>query len=817
MYFLQLFGGASLQTAGQPLHGAVAQRRRLALLALLAVPEPRPIARDKLIAFLWPEADTERARHLLSEALYVIRKALGESAIVAAGDELHLQPEVVSTDVHAFEAALAQEDLERALTLYRGPFLDGFFLEGAPEFERWAEQERVRLATCYQRVLEALAQQRQTAGDLTGAVDALRRLTSTDPYNARFALRLMQALAAARDRAAALQHARVHAALLREEFQADPEPEIEAYAARLRAAGPEAAQPVPQPGSPGSPRVLVDEPVSPSPAGTPEPGPAPLPTSGPAAAAVSAENSPPVGPPETGPDAWIRGFRTKRRRWLLLAAATGALLLVGVLVGIRAERSRATTPSTPVLERGAGEEQAIAIAVLPFVDLSPERDYEWFGDGIAEELIHALARLDGVRIPARTSAFAFKGSTVDVREIGRRLGVSHVLEGSVRGAGGRLRVTAQLVSIGDGYQLWSETYTLESRQVDDLFAVQDDIARSIVGTLRLRLADREVIARSQAPTSDAEAYHLYQLGRYHWNQRSPGGLERGMQLYRQALERDPSFSLAHGALAESYPLLVTFGALPPREGYTLTRAAAERALALDSLLPQAHAALGLVRMYLDHDWAGAEAQFLRALQHSPSYATGRQWYAQYLAYRGNFDAAIEEIRRAQELDPLSPAIQLAGGTVLYYARRYEQAAEQYHRVLAVEPNFYLARMQLAAVYLQQQRYSEALTEAAEAVRLSERHPLPLAFLGYLYTITGRQHEARQILAELHEQARHRHVSPAYPAAIHMGLQEHDAAFQWLDRALEARDDWMIFLNVEPVFDPLRSDPRFVRLLTRVGL
>jgi adenylate cyclase len=813
MFNLQLFGGASLQAGGQPLQGAVAQRRRLALLALLAVPDARPIARDKLIAYLWPEMGTDRARHLLSESLYVIRKALGEGAIVSTGDELRLQREVVGTDVHAFEAALAQGDLGRALTLYRGPFLDGFFVEGAPEFERWVEQERVRLAACYQRMLEEVAQQRRTAGDLAGAVDALRRLSSTDPYNARFVLRLMQALAAAGDRAAALQHARVHAALLREEFEAAPEPEIEAFAERLRT-DPEAAQPLPPQRPPGSPPADVEAP--PSPGDTPEPGPSSLDTSGRAGAVAHVERTPAAVVPGTQPDAWIGGFRANHRRWPLMAAAIGALLLVGVLVGRWAEGSRGAGSPVEWVEGGTAEGQTMAIAVLPFVDLSPDRDLEWFGDSIAEELIHALARLEGVRIPARTSAFAFKGKDVDVREIGQRLGVTHVLEGSVRRAGEQWRVTAQLISIRDGYQLWSETYLLEDRQIENIFTVQDDITRSIVGTLRVRLASDEMLPRSPPPTTDAEAYHLYRLGRYFWNQRSPGGLERAMQLFHQALERDPSFSLAYGGLAESYPLLVTFGALSPKEGYTRTRAAAERALALDSLLPQAHASLGLVKLYLDHDWPGAEAQFLRAIRYSPSYATGRQWYAQYHAYRGNSDAAIEEIRRAQELDPLSPAIQLAAGTVFYYARRFDQAAEQYHRVLAMEPNYYLARLQLSAVYHQQQRHAEAIAEAAEAVRLSDRHPLPLALLGYLHAVNGRQREARDILAELQEQARRRHVSPAYNAAIHMGLQEHDTAFRWLERAFEAQDDWMIFLRAEPVFDPLRSDPRFGQLLARVG-
>jgi TolB-like protein/DNA-binding SARP family transcriptional activator/Tfp pilus assembly protein PilF len=810
-FTLQLFGGASLQAAGQPLQGPVAQRRRLALLALIAVPEHRPVARDKLIAFLWPESSTERARHLLSESVYVIRKALGERAITAVGDELHLQPEVVTTDVREFQDALAENDLERALMIYRGPFLDGFFVDGAPEFERWVEQERTSLTVHHRRTLEEVAQQRQASGDLVGAVEALRRLTHCDPYNSRFALRLMQALAAAGDRAAALQHARVHATLLRDEFQAEPEPEIEAYAELLRVE-PETALPS-APAEHPSDREVRTHPFASS-VGREAHAPDSASALMVAPATAGSATRDPLAAPQPGAGSRRRRAGPPRRAWI--AAGIGTLLLVATIAGLTAERSRRAAPNASLAGAAAGTESATAIAVLPFADLSPNRDHEWFSDGIAEELIHSLSRLEEVRVPARTSTFAFKGKDMDVREIGRRLGVTHVLEGSVRRAGNEVRVAAQLISVSDGYPLWSETYSVPIAEIQDLFAVQDDIARSIVTTLRVRLAARDALPRSQPPTTDAEAYHLFQHGQYFWNQRSPDGLQRGMQLFQQAIERDASFSLAHGALAESYALLVTYGALSPAEGYTRTREAAERALVLDPSLPQAHASLALVRLYLDHDWAGAEEQFLRALQHSPSYATGRQWYAQFLAYRSETDRALEEIHRAQELDPLSPAIQTAMGTVFYYARRYDLAAEQFRRALALEQNNYLARLQLGAVYLQQQRHAEALTEVREAVRISDRHPLPLALLGYLHAVTGRPGEARELLAELDEQARHRHVSPAYLAAIHMGLQEHDTAFRWLERTYEARDDWAIFLRVEPTFDPLRPDPRYSALLARIG-
>jgi TolB-like protein/DNA-binding SARP family transcriptional activator/Tfp pilus assembly protein PilF len=777
MFFLQLLGGASVHRAGALLHGPVSQRHRIALLALLILSREQPLSRDKLIGLLWPDSDSEHGRHLLSEALYVIRKTMGEAAVLTNGDRVQLNAEVVDSDVFGFARALAAGEVERAVELYAGPLLDGFFLDGGGEFERRIEQERARLAAALERALETLAERRGASGDLAGAVDAWRRRAALDPYSPRVALQLMQALAAAGERMAAVQHARVHAVLLREEFAAEADPDVSRYAERLRAE--------PMAAAVESPVERIADELAPA----PEP--------------------PAADPPDRAAPAAQRPLPARRARATLrpgLLPTAGLLLLLAGVTGVAV-----------VLYPGTGRPADRTIAVLPFVDMSPARDQEWLSDGIAEDLIHALGALNGVRVAARGSTFTYRGGSHDVREIGRRLGVTHVVEGSVRRSGDRIRVTAQLISTRDGFQVWSETYAIDPEEVPhNVFEVQDQIARAIVDRLRVRLAAEVGGVLARPPTSDLEAYQLYHRGRYFWNTRSPEGLLRGMEHFQRAVERDPGYAAAHAGLADSYALLVTVGALSPRDGYSRTRVAAERALELDPLSADAHAALALVRLYVDHDWAGAEARFRQALRLNPSYATGHHWYGQFLAYRGDTEAAMREVRRAQQLDPLSLPIQTAVGTVLYYARRYDEAAEQFRRVLEVEPDFYLARLQLGAVYLQQRRFPEALVEAREAVRVSDRHPLALALLGYLHTATGAAAEAERLLAELEALADVRHVSPAYPAVIQMGLGRRGEALERLERAYEARDDWVVFLRAEPAFDPLRSEPRFMALLARVG-
>jgi TolB-like protein/DNA-binding SARP family transcriptional activator len=802
MLRLQLLGGVSLASCDQVVSGAVTQRRRLALLAILGATDGRPVSRDRAVSLLWPDSEAQRARHLLSEALHVIRKALGEDLVVAAGDDLRLNLAAIAVDVVAFRKAIETGDAETAITLYEGPFVEGFFLPDNGEFERWTDGERARLAGAYGKALESVAMQRTTVGDLGGALEVWRRLAHHDHCNTRIALGLMQALEATGDRAGALRHLRVHEQLLRQEFGIAADPQLLRFAECLR------SQPVspavePRPtlrADDGAlPAVLSDEAARP----------------GAGDATARSPDDLRADPRPTG----RRGARaTDRLPYLLRGRSmpgpamrlTGLVaLLAVVVVAVLSGRPGHELPSRAIPPASGERLRDRSIAVLAFADMSPARDHEWFSEGITDEIINALGRLDGMRVAARTSAFGLKNRDLDVREIGSLLGVAHVLEGSVRRADDRLRVTVLLISTADGYRLWSRTF---ERDLRDVFAVQDEIAQAVVETLRLQLADRSESRLVVAPTDDLEAYSLYLQGRHFWSTRTPQGLARGLELFQQAIERDPGFARAYVGLADSHSLLVTGGAVPPREGYERARAAAEHALALDPSLGEAHAALGLVMLYSERDWQAAGARFALARQLTPGYATGRHWYAMYLAYQGRFEEAMLELEQARQLDPLSPAILTAAGSVQYYARRYGEAVAHHRAALAIDPNFWPAHLQLGAAYLQQGRATEAMNAVREAERLSAGHPLPTALLGYAYAVSGRGSEARLVAAALENGRRERYVSPAYLAAIHVGLGEHERAFEWLARAEEERDDWMIYLAVEPVFDAIRHDPRFAPLI-----
>ena len=544
MHYLKLLGGASVEGPTGPLTGRGVQRRRLALLAILATVQARGrgVGREKLVAYLWPEADADRGRHLLSDSVYRINQSVGTEAIVAAGDELRLNPVALSSDVADFERAVEAGDRERAAALYTGPLLDGMFLVDGTEFERWLDGERERLGRAYAEVLDGLAQAAEDRGAVTNAVGWWRRLAAHDRFSSRVALRLMQALAATGDSAAAVQHAAMHATLLRDELGVEPTAAVAKLAERLRV----------EPAEPAAP---------PSPAHR---------ESTPSAQAFTSEDEPHV--PDGRPNADTVSSTARPaggRRVPIVLALAGGIAFIAVVALALWQRSPAE--SAP----------AASIAVLPFTDLSPAHDNAYFSDGITEELITTLAEVEGVHVAARTSVFAFKDRRVDVREVGRQLGVATVLEGSVRKAGGKLRITAQLANAADGYQLWSESY---DREVDDVFAIQEEISRAIVSMLRGHLVATSPVRIAERSTQDADAYDLYLKGRYAWHQRTEDGLRRATDYFGQAVARAPSYARAYVGLADAYAVLGFYDYLAPRESFPRAEQAAQRALALDSSL-----------------------------------------------------------------------------------------------------------------------------------------------------------------------------------------------------------------------------------------
>jgi serine/threonine-protein kinase len=469
------------------------------------------------------------------------------------------------------------------------------------------------------------------------------------------------------------------------------------------------------------------------------------------------------------------------------------------------------------LEEGIPHEPPVtetSIAVLPFTDMSPEQDQEFFCDGISEEIINALTKLDELRVVARTSAFAFKNKHGDVREIGRSLNVTAVLEGSVRKSGTMLRITAQLINVSDGFHLWSERF---DRQMEDVFAIQDEMAQAIVNMLKIKLVGEPGTSLVRRYTENLDAYTLYLKGRFYWNKRSEEGLKKGLECFEQAIAEDPDYALAYAGLADSYNLLGFYGIMPPLEAFPRAQTAARKALEMDETIAEAHTSLGFACMFYEWDWTCAETSFRHAIDLNPNYPTGLHWYAEYLVLMGRGDEAIEQSKKAEKSDPLSLIINTLLGWAPHYDRRYDEAIEQYHRTMEMDANFVPAHFFLGLTYVQKSMFEEAIAEFQQAASLFGNSALFVVVQGYAYAAAGSQKEAHMVLDELDRMAGRECIQPYYTAAVHYALGNDDRAFEWLDRACDARDTWAAFLKVDPIWDQLRSDERFIALLERVGL
>ncbi len=774
-HFLKLLGSASLAGDEGPLRGPAAQRHRLALLALLATARGSGVGRDRLAAFLWPESDTEHARNSLKQAVHAIRRALGADVIVSVGDELRLDPVAITTDLAAFEEAVAAGDAARAVAAYGGPFLDAFFLRDAPEFERWAEVERARLHAVFGAMLEALATRAEQSGDATGAVVHWSRLAAEFQGNSRYTLGLMRALAAAGDRVGAIRQAEVHAIVLREEFGAEPDAEVLALAARLRASPDRAAPPAASvekvATAEGPADAFVEKPVEP--------------------ASVTHRDDrvqPSTPAPQIAPP---RGWR--RARWALLAVA--ALLLVVIPLALRGV-------ATPEKKR--------SLVVLPFVEMDASRDSAYFGDGLTEELIHALSSAGDLRVTARTSAFQFKGQNLDVREIGRRLGVGLVVEGSVRRGDGRMRITAQLVSATDGTHLWSHTY---DRQLDDALAVQGEIARAIAGALRLRL--REAASPVARHSADREAYSAYLKGRYALGQRVPGAAGQAIHFFQEAIARDSAYALAFVGLAEAYVSIEDVAGASPDSMLPLARGAAARALAYDSTLAEAHALLG--DLHTERwEWDDARREFDRAFALEEPTPRMLIWYSRWLDNMGRFDEALEVTRRAVELDPLSgPASYNYAGSFLHLGRP-EPAIVEARRLVALHPTLPLGYDMLGWALVDAKRPAEAISPLERAVELGGGRWLALANLGRAYAGVGRRDDANAVIARLERDWGRTGYGNFAIAAVHVALGDRARALARVERVYQLRQAKLPHVRQWSAFEPLYGDTAFSRIVRGAG-
>ena len=456
-----------------------------------------------------------------------------------------------------------------------------------------------------------------------------------------------------------------------------------------------------------------------------------------------------------------------------------------------------------------------SIAVLPFVDMSPGGDHEYFCDGMAEELINALAQIKDLRVIARTSAFSYKGRNVNVRDIGKELDVAAILEGSIRKAGNRLRITAQLVDTEDGHHLWSERY---DRNMGDVFAIQDEITLAIVDKLQPALLGEEKVKLAKGENIDIDAYKLHLMGRFLWSKQTEDGFKTAIDYFKLAIKQDPNYAPAFAGLADCYNLLGYYIYQQPKDAFPKAKEAALEALRLDSRLAEAHTSLGWILLYYEWDWERAENEFKQAIELNPNYATAHHWYSVYLFASGRFEESLNRAKRAPELDPLSKMANINIGWSYFFMRRYDSAIEAFQKALLIEEGFWYAHWALSVAYFQKEMYEKSLIEIQKARDLFKGYqPRIESRIGMIYASMSKKEEAQKVLKDLIEFSKQKYVPPVFIAEIYFSMEKNDQGFEWLNKAFEVRDGELTWLRFNPIYDNIRSDPRYTALLRRMNL
>ncbi len=454
-----------------------------------------------------------------------------------------------------------------------------------------------------------------------------------------------------------------------------------------------------------------------------------------------------------------------------------------------------------------------SIAVLPFENPSRDREQDYLCDGITDEIIHTLGHVEGVRVLARASVFSFKAQNMDIKKIGRQLGVSRILHGTVRRSGDRLRIFVELIGIPDGYSIWSERY---DRKNEDLFSIQDDISRSIVENLKGELLGEGEGLPVLPATKNIEAYHHYLQGYYFLNKRSREGLKKGMEYFRQAIELDPFYPPAHAGLADAYILFAGYEMMPPVQAYPLAREAVEKALELDGSQAWAHAIMAIIFWEDSRDQTAAEREFRTAIDLAPGMAQLHHVYAEFLSCLGRFEPALTEINLALELDPLSLLSHVLKGFIYYLMGQYDQAIRHYQSVMEKDPAFITVNCELGMTLIQSGRAVDGIRALTRTLELSDNNPMYLSRLAYGLGRSGDKTRASEILTQLKTQAAKDYVSPFSLAIVYLGLEEFEKAITHLRQAFEEKVYHMLLLKTDPLFDPVRSDPGIKELMNRMG-
>src|SRR5687768_3301844 len=499
---------------------------------------------------------------------------------------------------------------------------------------------------------------------------------------------------------------------------------------------------------------------------------------------------------------------TRPRHALWMVYSTLGVLLCGIIVAAIVYFTRRPAPIN-------------SVAVLPFINDSKDPNVEYLSDGITESIINSLSQLPELKVMSRNAAFRFKNSNLDPLDVGRNLNVGAVLTGRLVKLDDRFVIKAELINVADGSQLWGDEY---NSSLSDLFSVQDAVSKKISQSLRLRLSGADEQKLAKRYTHDAEAYQLYLKGRYFWNKRNEEGFRNGIEYFKRAEEKDPTFALAFSGLADSYALLCDIGVVRPRDEMPKAKAAAQKAVDADPSLAEAYTSRAFVKLAYDWDWLGAQNDFQQALKLNPKYPTAHQWYASYLMQMGKFSFAKAEIEEAHKLDPLSPIISSNTGLYSYYEHNYADAIARYKGLLQSDPGFWVARHYLALAYVQKGKHDEAIRELRSLIKAPESGPVPAeavasdteasASLGFAYAMAGKRAEAADIINKLQRLADRRYVSGLYFAIVYAGLKDNDRALEYLNKAYEDRHPGLVLIRIEPMFDSLRSDERFKQLVKR---
>jgi len=765
MIELRTFGALELSSAeSQAASSVLAQPRRAALLCYLALASPRGFhRRDTLVTLFWPDDDAEQARHALRQSVYFLRRALGPATIVSRGDdELALAPDQVRSDVCAFEVAIAQGRPADALAVYRGELLAGFHISAAPEFERWLDQERARVKQLAVDAAWMLAAERGRSGDAAGAAEAGQRAVALDPTDEAGICRLVLLLDRRGDRTAAVRAYEAFARQLRQEYQLQPSEQTRSLVAAIRA------------------RTTV-------PAAQLEPESA-------------SEPERPQQPQGEEPLARHERFRPRGAPRVAVGVLAGCVLAAGVWFALggraasRAARSDLDLPHS--------------IAVLPFLNIGGDSTGDYFSDGVTEEILHALTQVPDLRVAARTSAFRFRGKAVDVRDIGRQLGVGAVLEGSIQRKGEAVRITVQLIDTRSGYHLWAGKF---DRAVADLFMVEDEISRAIADTLKVSLG---LAARPVRGPRVVKAHDLYFRGLSLLAQRG-ASLPHSIAYFESALASDSTFAPAWAGLAAAYELLPAYYLDSYAEALPRAERAARRALAFDSTLGPAYTVLA--NIHRDRlEWADAERSYHRALALAPNDPETVQQYGQFLFWTGQQERAVRWLERARRLDPLAPIPPATSATALLFVHRYDSAAILLRLASELGPSLPLPYMWLMWTELNAKRYDSAHEAARRGAEAAGVEPLVYAALIRGVADSERRRAARTILDGIPDSAPW-NFNGAYRSSWLMLLGDTLAALREVE-AMKTRPTLFSVLNLwNPALDPIRNHPRFRSTLVELGL